>query len=69
LRLIPEWRVVLTKAWSIKLMALSCFLSAAEASMQFVQPHMLGWKFAVLNTCVVGAAMLARVLAQKDMGD
>lgn len=66
-QLASEWKLIATKAWSFKLMALSCALSAAEASLPLFRESVGGFWFALINMGVVGTAMFARLLAQKDM--
>lgn len=69
--LIPNWRMVLRRAWSIRLMLLAGFLSGVEAALPllggfFIIPPGL---FAVLSGLTVSGAFVARLLAQKDFHD
>lgn len=71
LKLVANWRVVLRKAWSIRLMALAAVLSGLEVALPFMDvnpdgPH--GW-FAAASALTVGAAFVARLLAQKGIRD
>ena len=69
MNLVPNWRLVLQRAWSVRLMLLAALLSGAEAALpllgDFVVP---GW-FAALSALIVSAAFLARLLAQRNMND
>lgn len=65
-RLIPEWRRVLNKAWTVKFSLLSGLLGAAELALQIFPtsiPHGLLGAASVLVAAVIP---LVRVLAQKE---
>jgi hypothetical protein len=69
--LVLNWRAVLTKAWSIRLNILAVFLSGAEIAVQFlhgVLPVAPGL-FAALAGVVSGAALMARIMVQKDLSN
>lgn len=66
---VPEWRRVLRHAWSIRLMLLAGLLSAGEAAWP-----LLGGELpiavstaALINGAIVGAAFVARLLAQREL--
>ena len=61
MRLIENWRLVLKKAWSVRLLILAAVLTGIEAIMPFLQLP----KAAIFG--LVTAALIARVIAQKDM--
>ena len=63
----PDWREVVKKAWSIRLMVLAGLLSAAEVAVPFFADAMPSGVFAALSGLTVGAAFVARLLAQKDI--
>jgi hypothetical protein len=68
-RLIDEWRVVLRRAWSSRLMLLAGLLSGLEVVLPLlngVLPIPPGI-FAALSFVTVAAAFVARVIAQKDL--
>ena len=66
MRLLPDWKRVLRRAWSIRLMLLAGLLSGLEAALPFfgdmipIPPRTL----AALTVLVVAAAFVARLLAQ-----
>jgi hypothetical protein len=65
--LLPDWKSVLTRAWSVKFLALSGVLSGCEAVMQvaggsFLPPGVGPAVIGVLSAL----GILARVLAQKE---
>ena len=63
----PQWRAILKRAWSIRLMAVAGVLSGAEAVLpMFGDLIPRGW-FAVLNFAVVAAALVARIVAQETL--
>jgi hypothetical protein len=69
LMLIPNWRDVVKKAWSMRLMALAGALSGLE----FALPYLDGLLpippgiFAAGSAITVGAAFVARIVAQKSL--
>lgn len=63
----PQWRAILKRAWSIRLMAVAGALSGAEVVLpMFGDMIPRGW-FAVLNFVVVAAALIARIVAQEKL--
>lgn len=67
--LIPDWRNVLKKAWSVRLMAAASVLSGAEAALPLFSGVLPRGTFAVLLFFVVTGALLSRFLAQKELHD
>jgi len=69
MKLIPDWRRVLTRAWSIRLMLLAALFSVAEEALplmgDFIEPGLL----ARLSAFVTAGAIVARILAQRNMDD
>lgn len=65
--LLPDWKKVLRKAWSVKFLALSGVLSGCEALMQITGTSFLP---AGVGPAVIGVlsalGIFARVLAQKE---
>lgn len=70
MQLIPNWRGVLRRAWSIRLILLGGALSGLEAALPLVDwlPVPPG-VFAALSFLVTAAAFVARLLAQSSLGD
>lgn len=71
MRLIPNWRVVLTKAWSVRLMIVAGILSGFEVALPLIDqvidiPRGL---FAAASGLTVSAAFIARLMAQKGIRD
>lgn len=64
---VSNWRALLRKAWSLRLMLLAAVLSALEVALPFFQPNLpRGW-FALLSAVTVGAAFVARLVAQRNL--
>jgi hypothetical protein len=66
--LIPDWRHVLRRAWSIRLMLLAGVLSGVEVILPVVTDSLPWprWASASLVALVVSGAFVTRLLAQKD---
>ena len=67
--LINDWKTVLRKAWSVKLIIIAALLSGIEAVLPFFEANVPQGIFAALSGFVTAGALLARVVAQKDMGN
>ena len=70
MRLIPNWKHVLTRAWSPRFMALAMAFTAAEVALQLLSPAALGIRpltFAALSGIASAAAFATRLLAQKGL--
>lgn len=65
-RLIPEWRAVLNKAWSVKFSLLAGLLGAAEVALPIFSDSIPRGLFASASALVALLTPLTRVLAQKD---
>lgn len=69
MKLVDDWRAVVRRAWSIRLMIVAGVLSGLEV----VLPLIDGWVpldrgvFAALSGITVAAAFVARLVAQKDI--
>ena len=67
MKLIDNWKLVLTKAYSIKLMLLASFLTGLEVVLPYSDFYWVQKHFPVLIFIVTILAMIARLLVQKDM--
>lgn len=71
MRLIPNWRRVLLRAWSVRLFVLAGLLAGVEAALPFLgellplSPGIL----AGVNLVVVMLALVARFVAQSNIGE
>lgn len=68
-QLVPQWKRVLRRAWSVRLMIAAMFLSGAEAVIVGFGSYLPGppWAIAALTFVIVSAALLSRFLVQKNL--
>jgi len=67
MKLYDNWRNILKKAWSIRLMILAAVLSAVEVVLPlFADDIPRGW-FAGLSGVTVAGAFVARLIAQQGI--
>lgn len=69
--LVSNWRDVVRKAWSVRLMILAGLLSGLEVALPLIDgvyeiPRGL---FAALSGVTVAGAFVARIVAQKGLSD
>ncbi len=65
-----DWRLLLRRAWSVRLMALAAFLTGCEAVLSTVGADWLPlpvWARMALIFAVIGGAFAARLMAQEDI--
>lgn len=62
-----DWKSILQKAWSVRLMVLAGLLSAVEVVLPFFAYDLPERLFAALSGLTVFAALIARILAQRNM--
>ncbi len=71
--LLPDWKAVVTKAWSVKFMVLAALLSGVEVVLQILEPSVSATMpkglFAALAGLTTAGALVARVLAQNEADD
>ncbi|MBL3560916.1 hypothetical protein [Rhodovulum sulfidophilum] len=68
MHLVPQWRALIRRAWSIRLILVAGLLSGAEAGLSLASPDLLGIPrglFAGLSALVTAAAFAARLIAQR----
>lgn len=68
MRLKPDWKAILMKAWSIRLAALAAVLTRAEVVVPLFADSVPRNLFALLSFITVVAAMVARIVAQPRSG-
>lgn len=66
MNLARDWKRILRKAWSMRLMGVAAVLSFAEVVMPFLSESMPRGVFAVLSGLAVSGAFIARLVAQKE---
>ncbi len=68
MKLHPDWRRILRRAWSMRLMGLAGLLTGCEAVLTTVGADWLpvpAWARALVILAVIGGAFVARLMAQK----
>jgi len=63
--LIPDWKRIVKKAWSMRLMAVAAFFAGCEAVLPFVDDVLAPRPMAVIAFVVVVMAMVTRLMIQK----
>jgi len=63
--LLPNWRAILKRAWSIRLMLLAGLLTGMEFILPMVSHSLPDGVFAGLSFLAVSSALIARLVAQK----
>ncbi|MHA7777418.1 DUF7940 domain-containing protein [Roseibium sp. M-1] len=69
MHLAPNWRAVLQRAWSVRLMLLAALLSGAEVALPFMGDFIAPGRLALLSALATAGAFVARILAQRNMND
>lgn len=65
IHLADNWKEILQKAWSVRLIILAGVLTGIEAILPFIGRDIPGFRWITL--LVVAGALIARLLAQKDI--
>lgn len=67
----PDWKRILTRAWSIRLLALAGVLSALEFLLPYIatDPRIPALLFRLLSIVVITAATISRIIAQKEFSN
>jgi hypothetical protein len=68
--LYPNWKTILRKAWSVRIIALACVLTGVETVALVVGADWLPFEPLVRAGVLFGlsaAALVARVVAQRDV--
>ena len=65
MKLIEDWKRIVRKAWSFRLMVLAAILSGAEVVLPLFMDSLPRGLFAVLSFVAVGGGLAARIVAQK----
>lgn len=67
MKLLADWKDILKKAWSIRLMILAGLLTGAEMILPMFSDAIPNKLFAVLTFVCVSLALVARLLAQNEV--
>lgn len=69
MNLLQDWRAIVRRAWSVRLMVLAFLLTAAEVILPLYADDLPRGLFAVLSGLAVAGAFIARLVAQRDLDD
>ena len=64
MQLIPNWREVISHAWSMRLIAIAAVLEAIEVALPYFSDAMPSGVFSITGLIVSVAALVARIVAQ-----
>lgn len=67
--MIENWKAVLTKAWSIRLMILAGIMSGLEVALPYFSDAIPSGLFGAVAGLVSAGAILARLVAQEGLSD
>lgn len=67
MKLDHDWQEILRRAWSVRLMILAALLSGVEIVLPLFVDSFSRGTFAVLSFVAVGAALVARIVAQRGL--
>lgn len=69
MRLVPNWRAVLTRAWSVRLMVLAFVLTVLEVALPLLDGYLPipPYTFAALSGLATAGAFVARLVAQNNV--
>ena len=66
MKLISDWKKIVRKAWSFRLLALAALFTALEILLPMVDTGLSPVVFSVLSGLAIVGAMVMRVVAQKE---
>jgi hypothetical protein len=67
MKLYDNWKEILRKAWSIRLMLLAAVLSGVEVILPFFANSFPRGPFAAMSFLAVAGAFIARLVAQRNI--
>lgn len=69
MKLQEDWKRIIRKAWSVRLVAVSAVFSAAEIVIPIYGDALPRDTFAIVSVIACVGAIIARLIAQKDFKD
>lgn len=66
-KLYPNWKQIIRKAWSVRFMTMAAILSACEVVLPMYEDTIPRNVFASLSFFFVAAAFISRIVAQRDV--
>lgn len=67
MKLYPNWKEILRKAWSIRFMVIAAILSGVEVIFPLFHDNIPKNLFAALSFMFVALAFISRLVAQRDV--
>jgi hypothetical protein len=67
MKMVDDWRTILRKAWSVRLMILAGLLSGVEVVLPLLTDWFAPGIFAALSGLTVMFAFVARLIAQRNI--
>jgi len=64
-----DWKIIVERAWSFRLMALAAALTAAEVALPLFGSELSRTALSIASGVVIVAAMVARLMVQKEFSD
>lgn len=64
-----DWKRILRKAWSVRLILLAGLLSGVEVALPFFEGRWPRGGFALASFVIANVALVARLVAQKGLSD
>lgn len=64
MHLVPNWRAVISHAWSMRLIAIAAVLEAVEVALPYFSDAIPNGMFSITGLLVSVAALVARLIAQ-----
>ena len=65
--LLPDWKRIAKKAWSVRLMVVAAFFTGCEAILPFVDDVLAPRPLAIVAFVGVVGALITRLMVQKGM--
>lgn len=69
MHLVSNWRRILRRAWSIRLILLAGVLSGVEIILPYFETAIPTGTFAALSALATGGAFVARIIAQNGVSN
>ena len=67
MKLYPNWKVILKKAWSVRFNAIAIFFACAEYLLPYYADSFQKGMFAILSIIAIAGGMLSRLVYQKNL--
>lgn len=65
--LLPNWKTIVRKAWSVRFIVLCCIFTAADALVPLFYSDLPDRVFAILSAVSATGALISRLMVQGDL--